>query len=121
MVVFDDIDLSLGARRIRPHGGSGGHRGMASIIERLGTDRFPRLRVGVGKPSTDAARHVLSSLSGADRRVAEASVAEAADAALDWLRTGDIERCMTRFHSRWNQGPTERPARTEEATREEEA
>ena len=120
MVVFDDIDLSLGARRIRPHGGAGGHRGMESIIERLGTDRFPRLRVGVGKPSTDAARHVLSTFSREDRRVAEASVAEAADAALDWLQEGDIERCMTRFHSRWNQGPTDRQARSEEVTREEE-
>jgi PTH1 family peptidyl-tRNA hydrolase len=105
MVVFDDLDLPFGVRRLRPHGGTGGHKGMKSIVERLGTDRFPRLRIGVGRPSTDAARHVLSRYSGEEQRVAEASVHEAAEAAADWLRTGDIEKCMTRFHSRWNPGP----------------
>ena len=48
------------------------------------------------------------------RRVAEASVAEAAEAALDWLRTGDVEKCMTRFHSRWNEGQARAEARTQE-------
>ena len=114
LVVFDDIDLPLGKRRIRPHGGTGGHRGMKSIVERLGTDRFPRLRIGVGKPSTDAARHVLSRFSGEELKAAEASVAEAAEAAFDWLDTGDIEKCMTRFHSRWSKGSAEREARTQE-------
>jgi PTH1 family peptidyl-tRNA hydrolase len=112
MVVFDDIDLPFGSRRLRPHGGTGGHKGMKSIVERLGTDRFPRLRIGVGRPSTDAARHVLSRYSGEEQRAAEASVTEAAEAAADWLRTGDIEKCMTRFHSRWTPEPTE--ARTKE-------
>jgi len=118
MVVFDDIDLPFGSRRLRPHGGTGGHRGMKSIVERLGTDRFPRLRIGVGRPSTDAARHVLSRYSGAEQRAAEASVIEAAEAAADWLGSGDIEKCMTRFHSRWTQGPPEDgEARTKEEDR----
>jgi PTH1 family peptidyl-tRNA hydrolase len=114
LVVLDDIDLPFGSRRIRPHGGTGGHRGMESIVSRLGTDRFPRLRMGVGRPSTDAARHVLSRFSRADLEVAAASVAEAAEAVLSWLRTGDIERCMARFHSRWNPGPSREGARTQE-------
>jgi len=103
-VVYDDIDLPLGKLRIRPHGGTGGHRGMRSIVQELGTESFPRLRVGVGRPRTDAARHVLTRFSEDERELAERSVAEAAEALLDWLSSGDLERCMTRFHSRWNQG-----------------
>ena len=100
-VVYDDIDLPLGALRIRPHGGTGGQRGMQSIVSELGTDRFPRLRAGVGRPRTDAARHVLSRFAPAEREIAEIAVKEAAEAIAWWLAEGDLERCMTRFHSRW--------------------
>ena len=51
LVVYDDMDLPVGAVRIRPEGSSGGHKGMASIIERLGTSHFPRLRIGIGRAS----------------------------------------------------------------------
>ncbi len=105
LVVYDDLDLDVGALRIRPHGGSGGQKGMLSIIEALRSDRFPRLRVGIGRAETDAARHVLSEFPPDERARIDASIAEARDALLFWLRTGDIERCMTRFHSRWNLGP----------------
>lgn len=118
LVVYDDMDLPLGTRRIRPHGGSGGHRGMESIVNELGTDRFPRLRIGIGRPRTDAARHVLAKLAGDDLRTAQASVEEAAEALREWLSSGDIEGCMTRYHSRWNQMAAEQAAGTEE---EEEA
>lgn len=104
LVVYDDFDLPMGKLRLRPHGGAGGQNGMRSIIERLGTQAFPRLRVGIGSPGTDAARHVLSRFDPKERVEIDISVAEATDAILDWLRTGDIEGCMTRFHSRWNQG-----------------
>jgi len=114
LVVYDDLDLEPGALRIRPHGGTGGHRGMESIVSTLGTDRFPRLRIGVGRPRTDAARHVLAKLAGEPLRIAEVSVREAALAIQDWLATGDVERCMTRFHSRWNQMAAEQAAHTEE-------
>jgi PTH1 family peptidyl-tRNA hydrolase len=76
---------------------------MESIVVELGSDRFPRLRVGVGRPRTDAARHVLSRFSAKELADAEISVAEASDALLDWLAHGDLEKTMTRFHSRWNQ------------------
>src|SRR6185503_6513933 len=66
-VVVDDLDLPLAALRIRPHGGAGGHNGLKSIIESLGSERFPRLRVGIGRPPTDAARHVLSRFSVEER------------------------------------------------------
>jgi PTH1 family peptidyl-tRNA hydrolase len=102
LVVYDDLDLELGKLRIRPHGGAGGHNGMRSIIDRLASDRFPRLRVGIGRAGTDAARYVLRPFPPDERVEAEISVAEAAEAILDWLETGDLEGCMTRFHSRWN-------------------
>ena len=104
LVVYDDLDLPLGKLRIRPHGGPGTHNGMRSIVECLGTDRFPRLRVGIGSPRTDAARHVLSEFDEGERPEIEISIVEAVEAIEDWLATGDIEGCMTRFHSRWNQG-----------------
>jgi PTH1 family peptidyl-tRNA hydrolase len=104
LVVYDDLDLPLGHLRIRPHGGAGGHNGMRSIIDRLGSNRFPRLRVGIGSPGTDAVRHVLSRFAPKEQVEIEISVAEAAEAVLDWATDGDVERCMTRFHSRWNQG-----------------
>jgi peptidyl-tRNA hydrolase, PTH1 family len=60
MVCYDDVDLPLGQIRIRPDGGSAGQKGMGSIIERLGTQQFPRLRLGIGRPPgrMDAAAYV---------------------------------------------------------------
>jgi len=108
LVVYDDMDLPLGELRIRPFGGAGGHNGMRSIIDRLRSDRFPRLRVGIGRTRTDAARHVLSRFAEDEEEEIAISVAEASEAILHWLAEGDIEKCMTRFHSRWNQGRGER-------------
>lgn len=104
LVVVDDLDLPLAKLRIRPSGSSGGHNGLESILSSLGTDSFPRLRVGIGRPRTDAARHVLSRFADEERAAIDRAVAEAADAVFAWLREGDIEACMTRFHSRWKQG-----------------
>ncbi len=104
LVVYDDLDLPFATLRLRPFGGAGGHNGMRSILDSLGTDRFPRLRVGIDNPRTDAARHVLSPFSPAEQEDIAISVAEAAEAILFWLANGDIERCMTRFHSRWKEG-----------------
>lgn len=102
LVVYDDFDLPLGKLRIRPFGSAGTHNGMRSILQRLATDRFPRLRVGIGPARTDAARHVLERFSRKEQVEIEISVAQAADAIEDWLTTGDIDGCMSRFHSRWN-------------------
>jgi PTH1 family peptidyl-tRNA hydrolase len=103
LVVYDDLDLAPFELRIRPHGGAGGHNGMRSIVESLGTDRFPRLRVGIGRPRTDAARHVLEGFHADELEELAIAVDEAADAILFWLESGDLEKCMTRFHSRWSQ------------------
>ena len=104
LVVSDDFDLPLGALRIRPHGGPGTHNGMRSIVESLASDRFPRLRVGIGRAGTDAARHVLERFADAEREEIAISVAQAAEAIEAWLSEGDLSGVMTRFHSRWNQG-----------------
>ena len=101
LVVYDDMDLPVASLRLRPFGGAGGQKGMTSIIETLETDRFPRLRVGIGRSGTDAARHVLSRFDRREREEMDVAVAEAAGAVLFWLATGDIEQCMSRFHSRW--------------------
>ncbi|MBL8859185.1 MAG: aminoacyl-tRNA hydrolase [Planctomycetes bacterium] len=100
-VVYDDLDLPLGKLRIRPHGGAGTHNGMRSIVNSLGTDRFPRLRVGIGAARTDAARHVLERFTEDEQPEIEISVAESAEALHAWLESGDLESVMTRFHSRW--------------------
>jgi peptidyl-tRNA hydrolase, PTH1 family len=104
LVVYDDLDLALGTLRLRPHGGPGTHNGMRSIVQCLASDRFPRLRVGIGPAGTDAARHVLQRFTEREQPEIEVSVAQATDAIQDWLATGDIDGCMTRYHSRWNQG-----------------
>jgi PTH1 family peptidyl-tRNA hydrolase len=104
LVVVDDLDLPLASLRLRPGGSSGGHNGLRSIIDSLGNERFPRLRVGIGRAPTVAARHVLARFSREERVAIDRAVAEAAEAVFHWLETGDIERCMTRFHSRWKQG-----------------
>ena len=106
LVVTDDFDLPLGALRIRPHGGAGTHNGMRSILESLGSDRFPRLRVGIGQARTDAARHVLERFRDDEQVEIEISAAEGAQALEAWLASGDLDSVMTRFHSRWNQGPS---------------
>ncbi|MFT4542419.1 MAG: peptidyl-tRNA hydrolase [Planctomycetota bacterium] len=103
LVVYDDIDLDVGRLRIRPQGSAGGQRGMRDILEHLDTNRVPRIRVGIGRPGTDAARYVLQRFPPDEQVEIEISVAQATDAILDWLRNGDLDACMARFHSRWNQ------------------
>jgi PTH1 family peptidyl-tRNA hydrolase len=63
LIISDDLDLPVGKIRLRVSGGSGGHHGLDSIISHLGSNNFPRLRIGVGKPSSvlQGAEHVLSS------------------------------------------------------------
>jgi PTH1 family peptidyl-tRNA hydrolase len=104
VVVLDDIDLPLGEIRIRRSGGDGGHRGMRSILETLGTEAVPRVRVGIGRPRTDAARHVLERFQPDELPVVEGAAASAAEFLLDWLLGGDWGACVARFHSRKSPG-----------------
>ena len=65
LLAYDDVDLPFGTLRVRPSGGSGGQKGMKSIIERLGTEEFPRLRIGINRPPgrMEAAAYVLQNFS----------------------------------------------------------
>ena len=82
IVIYDDIDLDPGQLRIRKQGSAGGHNGMKDIIRCLGTDRFVRVKVGVGaRPQDwDLADYVLSRFSDADRKVIDEGIEQAADA-----------------------------------------
>jgi PTH1 family peptidyl-tRNA hydrolase len=97
--VFDDLDLPAGRLRIRRRGGAGGHRGVASLIERLG-DTFFRVRVGVGRPplGVSAADYVLEPLASEDRRALLETVARACDA-IECMITEGPAAAMSRFNA----------------------
>lgn len=82
IVIYDDIDLDPGQLRIRKQGSAGGHNGIKDIIRRLGTQKFLRVKVGVGaKPKGwDLADHVLGRFSDADRRLVDEAIGKAGDA-----------------------------------------
>ncbi len=100
LVISDDVDLPLGKLRIRTGGSAGGHNGLKSIIQHLGSDQFPRLKVGVGEkphPGYDMADWVLSRFQGEDRKVMDEAVKRAADAVECFLRDGP-QKAMNRYN-----------------------
>lgn len=96
--VSDDVNLPLGRLRVRRGGSAGGHKGLASVAEHLGTEAFARLRVGVGAPRGERRDYVLSPFRGAEAEEAEAAVERAADAVECWVGEG-VERCMNRYNA----------------------
>jgi PTH1 family peptidyl-tRNA hydrolase len=99
LVVYDDVDLPLGSLRMRPGGGSAGQRGMESIIDRLGSQDFPRLRLGIGRPPgrMDAAEYVLHDFSPAEKNTVAAALDRAVQAILIFASEG-LEAAMNRFN-----------------------
>ncbi len=103
LVVYDDADLPAGALRIRPFGGPGGHNGMRSIIAALGSDRFARIRIGIGRGGgTELVEHVLASFTPDEWTTMNETIRRGADAALCWAVEG-IEPAMNRFNRRSEQ------------------
>ncbi len=99
LVLSDDLDIPDGTLRIRPAGGPGGHNGLKSLIEHLGTDRFPRVRIGIGRdPQMAADAYVLAPIPAAKAEFYESQVKLAADAVICILEEG-LEKAMTRFHT----------------------
>lgn len=99
LVVYDDSDLPLGRIRIRRAGGSGGHRGIASIIEALGVNAFPRIRLGIGRPETgELADHVLSPFSEDETPVLDDMLSRAASS-VEAIITGGVESAMNSFNA----------------------
>lgn len=101
LVICDDLNLSPGIIRLRAGGSAGGHKGLRSIIETLGTDLFPRLRVGIGSPSpgVDAADYVLEHPGVEEAAALKSGVEEAAEAVVCFLKEG-LPAAMNRFNKK---------------------
>lgn len=101
LVVNDDISLPLGKVRVRRSGSAGGHNGLKSIIQHLGTDQFPRVKVGVGNkpnPDYDLAAWVLGKYTPKEREILDPGIRKAAEA-VDWIVSGhDIDSAMNKFN-----------------------
>lgn len=100
LVISDDVSLPAGKLRIRGGGSAGGHNGLKNIIQHLGTDKFPRIKVGVGSPRPgehDMVDWVMGKPMGEDRTAAEDALDRAGEAAKTLITEG-IDRAMNRFN-----------------------
>jgi PTH1 family peptidyl-tRNA hydrolase len=90
LVVYDDLDLAFGKIRIRPEGSSAGHKGIASIIEALGSNQFARLRLGIGRPAggADVSEYVLAPFSKEEKREMEEIIERACACCEAWVTEG---------------------------------
>jgi len=99
LIVYDDVDLPLESIRIRPNGGAGGHKGVASIIDHLGTNEFPRLRLGIGRPPgrKSAAAYVLQDFIKEENEFIEITLERAVNAVLVFVSAG-LETAMNKYN-----------------------
>lgn len=99
IVILDDLDIALGTLRIRPKGGTAGHKGLTDIVQRLGTKDIPRIRFGIGRPPgrMDPAAYVLRRFTADEQPVVNEAVNRAAHAVETWLADG-IDIAMNRFN-----------------------
>jgi PTH1 family peptidyl-tRNA hydrolase len=99
-VVHDDLDLEFGRIQVRQGGGDGGHRGVRSVIEHLGSADFVRLRLGIGRPPADAdtVEHVLSAFAAGDEEILAGQLERCADAIETWMAAG-LSTSMNRFNT----------------------
>lgn len=100
LVISDEVSLAPGKIRVRRSGSAGGHNGLKNIIAHLGTDQFPRIRVGVGQkphPDYDMADWVLGKFQGEDKKAVESAVKRAADAAECLIREG-VDKAMNKYN-----------------------
>jgi peptidyl-tRNA hydrolase, PTH1 family len=101
LVVVDDINLPIGKIRFRSRGSSGGHNGLASIIAALGTEDFPRLRLGIGRPGEETeilSDYVLDAFTKEELKELRPQIERARDACLEWATSGNDEQVMQGFN-----------------------
>lgn len=105
LVLCDDLNLPLGKLRLRTRGSDGGHKGLASIISHLGTDEFPRLRMGIGSnPDVDAVEYVLSPFPFSERQTVRMMVERCRQAVVDFVEKG-IAWTMNFYNSDESENP----------------
>ncbi|MDP2964643.1 MAG: aminoacyl-tRNA hydrolase [Pelolinea sp.] len=99
LVIFDDLDLPFGTIRIRKSGGSSGHKGMKSIIEQLGTEKFPRIRVGIGRPPgrMNSVNFILNKFKTSENKDLELILDKCVDVVECFIENG-IETTMNRYN-----------------------
>jgi PTH1 family peptidyl-tRNA hydrolase len=100
LIICDDLDIPFGSLRIRPDGGSGGHNGLKSIVAVIGTQQFPRVRIGVGRPVHESIDHVLGRFSPEEERVLPPLFVLAGDAVRAAVASGPRD-AMNRFNRDW--------------------
>lgn len=97
-VVVDDLNLPLGRIRVRPSGSPGGHGALKSIEAALGSQEYPRLRLGIGQPDGDSSGYVLAPFLSEEGEVLGPVLECAADAVCDWLDGATVEALMGRYN-----------------------
>lgn len=103
LVIQDDMDLPVGTLRIRRKGSSGGHNGLKSIERALGSQGYPRIKVGIGHPvhqEQAVISHVLHPFQGEDKEKIQEALEQAADAVEAWMQGADLGELMQRFNKK---------------------
>jgi PTH1 family peptidyl-tRNA hydrolase len=113
LVLVDDMALPVGAIRLRPGGSSGGHNGLESIRQSLGTSDYPRLRIGIGAPMIGEHKipqsdYVLGTFTDAQMKELAPALDKAADAVDSWLNDG-LDSAMNRFNTKVTETPLDNP------------
>lgn len=99
IIIYDDMDIESGEIKVRKKGHAGGHNGMKSIIEHLGTIEFPRIRVGIGKPheNEDKIKYVIGKLTNKAKEELEEGTTKAASAVIEILKNG-LDKAMNQYN-----------------------
>ena len=99
LVIYDDMDIEPGKIKIRKKGSSGGHNGMKSIIQMLGTEEFPRIRIGIGRPkySGDEINHVIGTIPEEEMSKLSEGIEKAKEAVIEILKNG-IDSAMNKLN-----------------------
>lgn len=99
IIIYDDMDINPGTIKIRKKGSAGGHNGMKSIIQNLGTEEFPRIRIGIGRPTKeeDQINYVIGQISNEEQEKLKIGVEKAQEAVIEILKNG-IDKAMNKLN-----------------------